>query len=77
MMWKNSTAAEGKTHPNTNTNTNTANITTRRRRLREVENSITLEEAEIASARVMDVVDRDACIFDVMATNDKDLAGAY
>jgi len=45
-----------------------------RRRLREVD--ITMQDAEIACSRVNEV-DRDSCIFDVMATNDKDMVGAY
>jgi len=45
-----------------------------RRRLGEV--FITKEEAAQACARV-DEADRDACIFDVLATNDKDMAGSY
>jgi len=40
------------------------------------ESSITMAEAEIACSRV-DEDDRDACIFDVLATEDKDMAGAY
>jgi len=47
---------------------------TKKRRLGEV--AITGEEAAIACARVSPG-DRDACIFDVLATNDKDFAGAY
>jgi hypothetical protein len=46
-----------------------------RRRLSE--SSISQEDAEIAGVRVGDETDRNACIFDVIATNDKDLAGAY
>merc|ERR1712216_1109068 len=45
-----------------------------RRRLRE--STISLEDAELACGRV-GAANRDACIFDVMATNDKDMAGAY
>lgn len=45
-----------------------------RRRLRE--STISKEDAEIACARVSEQ-DRDACVFDVLATNDKDVAGAY
>jgi hypothetical protein len=40
------------------------------------ESSITLEDAEIACAHVSED-DRDECIFDVLATEDKDMAGAY
>lgn len=40
------------------------------------ESTISLEEAEIACSRVNED-DRDACIFDVLATEDKDMAGAY
>jgi hypothetical protein len=45
-----------------------------KRRLGEV--LITTEAAEVACARVAEA-DRDACIFDVLATNDKDMAGSY
>lgn len=45
-----------------------------RRRLGE--SAITSEEAAMACARVLEA-DRDACIFDVLATNDKDMAGSY
>ena len=37
---------------------------------------ITQEDAELACARV-NPSDRDACVFDVLATNDKDMAGSY
>jgi len=40
------------------------------------ESTISLEDAEIACSRVSKD-DRDACIFDVLATEDKDMAGAY
>jgi len=46
-----------------------------RRHLRE--STISLEDAELACARVTAGVDRDACIFDVLATNDRSMAGAY
>jgi len=45
-----------------------------RRRL--LDSSITLEEARIACSRV-DEDERDMCIFDVLAMDDKDVAGAY
>ena len=45
-----------------------------RRRLRE--SSISQEEAETACARV-DESNRDLCVFDVLATNDLGVAGAY
>jgi hypothetical protein len=45
-----------------------------RRRL--AASSVSLEDAELACSRVS-AEDRDLCIFDVMATNDKDAAGAY
>jgi len=45
-----------------------------RRRLGEA--AITEEEAALACARVSDS-ERDACIFDVMATGDKDMVGSY
>jgi hypothetical protein len=40
------------------------------------ENLISKEDASLACARVSPE-DRDACIFDVLATNDKEMAGAY
>lgn len=40
------------------------------------ESMISEEDAGLACARVGEE-DRDACIFDVMATNDKDMAGSY
>jgi len=46
-----------------------------RRRLGEL--AITEMDAAQACARVTDGVERDLCIFDVMATNDKDIAGSY
>lgn len=46
----------------------------RKRRLGEA--AISREDAELACARV-DTHDRDACVFDVLATNDKDMAGSY
>lgn len=48
--------------------------TSLRRRL--AENDITLEDAENACSRV-DPSDFDICVFDVIATNDMELAGAY
>lgn len=45
-----------------------------RRRLGEA--AISEEEAALACARVNEH-DKDACIFDVLATNDKDMAGSY
>ena len=46
----------------------------KRRRLGE--SMITEEDAFIACAHA-DEENRDACVFDVLATNDKELAGAY
>lgn len=45
-----------------------------RRRLGET--AVTKEDAALACARVEEA-NRDACIFDVLATNDKDMAGSY
>ena len=45
-----------------------------RRRLGE--SALSEEQAAIACARVNEA-DRDACIFDVMATNDQSMAGSY
>jgi len=47
---------------------------TARRRLGEA--TITLDDAERACARVSEN-ERDSCVFDVLATNDKEFAGAY
>lgn len=52
-------------------------VTTEEKRRRLGESAITMEDAEEACARVTAQVDRDACIFDVLATNDKDMAGSY
>jgi hypothetical protein len=46
-----------------------------RRRLGE--STISLEDAQLACARVTSGVDRDACVFDVLATNDRSMAGVY
>jgi hypothetical protein len=46
----------------------------RGRRLRE--GALNLDDAKVACARVSPE-DTDACIFDVLATNDKDIAGSY
>lgn len=51
-----------------------ANMAEGRRRLGEA--AITEDDAAIACAHV-NQADRDFCIFDVMATNDKDMAGSY
>jgi len=48
----------------------------RQKRRRLGETAITMKEAEVACARVNEQ-DRDACIFDVLAVNSKDMAGAY
>jgi hypothetical protein len=45
-----------------------------RRRL--AQSSISFEDAQVACSRVNEE-DFDVCVFDVMATNDRDLAGAY
>lgn len=50
--------------------------TSKGRRRRLSENIISSEDAAIACSRV-NMEERDACIFDVLATNDKDMAGAY
>ena len=47
-----------------------------RKKRRLGESMLTEEDAAIACSRVA-AYDRDACIFDVLATNDKDLAGSY
>lgn len=48
----------------------------RSKRRRLGQSTITVNDAELACARVRED-DRDACIFDVLATNTKDIAGAY
>eukprot|EP00980_Cylindrotheca_fusiformis_P012262 scaffold2995_cov130-Cylindrotheca_fusiformis.AAC.7 len=47
----------------------------RRRRLEE--NSLTEEEAEAACASVNDPIDRKNCVYDILATQDLDMVGAY
>jgi len=46
-----------------------------RRRL--IKSDVTIEEAEIACAGIVNTVDFDLCVFDVMASGDKEIAGAY
>jgi hypothetical protein len=41
------------------------------------ESSIDMNDAKRACAHVSDPQDFDACVFDILATNDKDMAGAY
>lgn len=41
------------------------------------EGGITEEEAALACARVVGQLNRESCIFDVLATNDKEMAGSY
>jgi hypothetical protein len=41
------------------------------------ESMISREDAELACAQAMNPEDKDACIFDVLATNDKEIAMAY
>lgn len=52
------------------------NITTSDMRRRLAEGSVSEEDAKEACSRV-DEEQRDACIFDVLATQDKDMAGSY
>ena len=47
----------------------------RRRRLDE--SSVTLEQAEKACASLTDDLDRKDCVYDIIATQDADMAGAY
>jgi hypothetical protein len=42
-----------------------------------VEASIDMDDAKLACAHVSNAQDFDACVFDILATNDKDMAGAY
>jgi hypothetical protein len=64
-------AVEGVQHPELCVSPSAVDV---KRRLRE--SLITQEEAEIACSRVSPE-DHDLCVFDVMATNDGDVAGAY
>merc|ERR1711957_468764 len=49
--------------------------TTLRRRL--VKSEVTIKDAEKACAGIFNVADFDLCVFDVMASGDKEIAGAY
>jgi len=49
----------------------------RRRRLDESSSIITEEQAEAACAGLKDELDRKDCIYDIVATQDMDMAGAY
>jgi hypothetical protein len=48
----------------------------RRRRLAE-DNSVSIEQAEEACARLTDELDRKDCVYDIIATQDMAIAGAY
>lgn len=63
---------EGPQHPLECTMPDTT--VTKKRRLGE--SLISEQDAALACARV-DEYDRDACVFDVLATNDKEMAGSY
>lgn len=52
-------------------------ISTEQKKRRLGESMLTREDAELACAGVVDVVDRAACASDVLATNDIDLVGSY
>lgn len=65
---------EGVQHPTKCVMPDQAKSSEKRRRLGEL--AITEGDAALACARV-DEGDRDACIFDVLATNDKEMAGSY
>lgn len=65
---------EGVQHPMECAMPEKLDVSTKQRRLGE--SMITEEDAATACARVGEE-DRDACIFDVLATNDKDFAGSY
>ena len=47
----------------------------RRRRL--AESTVSLEEAEAACASLKSPLDRKDCVYDILATQDLDMAGAY
>ena len=47
----------------------------RRRRL--AESGIKMEEAEAACAKLENPLDRKDCVYDIIATQDLDIAGAY
>lgn len=51
-------------------------MTTKAKRRRLGESVITEDEAALACSRVEEM-SRESCIFDVLATNDKDMAGSY
>lgn len=66
--------ADGPQHPSKCLMPEEATAEQKRRRLGK--SMITREEAELACARVGGS-DHDACVFDVLATNNKDMAGVY
>jgi len=72
MLFHDFTASE---HPHQCTMPDQEQKKEARRRLGEL--AITEMDAAQACARVTDSSERDLCIFDVMATNDKDIAGSY
>ena len=47
----------------------------RRRRL--AESSVTYEQAEKACSNLADELDRKECVYDIIATQDLEMAGAY
>mmetsp|Transcript_31923 Transcript_31923/g.77387 ORF Transcript_31923/g.77387 Transcript_31923/m.77387 type:complete len:112 (+) Transcript_31923:3-338(+) len=49
----------------------------RRRRLDESSSIITEEQAEAACAGLKDDLDRKDCVYDILATQDMDMVGAY
>lgn len=57
------------------TETEESALIKRKRRLGEAE--ISLEAANLACSSVTDKDDHDACIFDVLATQDVDMAGSW
>lgn len=72
MLFHDFTASE---HPHKCTMPDQEQKKEARRRLGEL--AITEMDAAQACSRVTDGSERDLCIFDVMATNDKDIAGSY
>ena len=68
-------SVDGPQHPQRQCTMPTMTEASRKKR-RLSESMISQEDAELACARVS-ASDRDACVFDVLATNDKDMAGSY
>ena len=68
-------SVEGAQHPQECEIPSTTIMERTTRRLRE--GAVTEEQAERACARLTEEVDRNACVFDILATNDIGMAGSY